>query len=95
MQLPGSLAAVLEAWRARGHLAVDGGHLFQTGSWASMLIGQRYLPRGVHALADRAEPAFAAQQVRRIARDCADAAARLPDHAEFIAGNCAAQARAD
>ena len=95
MELPGSLAAVLEAWRVRGHLAVDGGHLFQTGSWASMLIGQRYLPRGVHALADRAEPAFAAQQVRRIARDCADAAARLPEHAEFIARNCAAQVSAD
>ncbi len=91
MDVPDSLAETLEVWRARGHLAVDGGHLFQIGSWASMLIGQRFLPQGVHALADRADPADIAQQVRRIAAECAQAASQLPPHDQFIARNCAAR----
>ena len=91
MEIPDSLAAILAAWRERGHLAVDGGHLFQLGSWASMLIGQRCVPRGVHALASRAEPAYAAEQIRRIAADCKAAGERLPLHDEFIRANCAAK----
>ena len=90
MAVPDSLAHLLELWRTRGILGVDGGHLFQLGSWASMFIGQRFLPAGVHALADRADPAFAARQVRQIARDCAAAADGLPLHADFIARHCAA-----
>lgn len=91
MAIPDSLAETLSLWKARGHLAVDGGHLFQLGSWASLLIGQRFLPQGAHALADRAEPDYAAEQIRLIASDCAAAAARLPSHSEFIARNCAAE----
>lgn len=90
MPVPDSLAEVLDAWRTRGVLAVDGGHLFQLGSWASLLLGQRCIPRGVHALADRAEPGYAAEQMRAIAAECRAAGQRLPLHAEFIAANCAA-----
>ena len=88
--LEAHLAEILALWRERGVLALDGGHLFQTGSWASVLIGQRCLPRGVHALADRAEPVFAANQIRKIAGECAAAARAMPDHAEFIRQRCAA-----
>ena len=91
MDVPDTLAEVIAAWRGHGHLAVDGGHLFQLGSWASMLIGQRVLPEAVHGLADRADPAYAADEMRKIAGECAAAAARLPDHGEFIARNCAAR----
>ncbi|MXO73361.1 tryptophan halogenase family protein [Alteraurantiacibacter buctensis] len=88
MPIPDSLAHTIELWRARGILDVDGGHLFQLGSWSSVLIGQRCLPVGVHALADRAEPAYAARQIRQIADECTAAARRLPDHAAFVAGYC-------
>ncbi len=90
MALPDSLVEVLDAWRTRGVLAVDGGHLFQLGSWASLLLGQRCVPRGVHALADRAEPGYAAEQMRAIAVECLAAAERLPSHADYVAANCAA-----
>lgn len=93
MEVPGSLAAILELWRARGVLGVDGGHLFQLGSWASVLIGQRFLPEGVHALADRAEPDFAAAQVRAIAAEVRAAAAGAPEHGAFVARYCAAGER--
>ena len=90
MEVPDSLAAILELWRARGVLGVDGGHLFQLGSWATLLIGQRFLPDGVHALADRADPQHAAREMRAIAAEVRAAAAGAPDHADYVARYCAA-----
>ena len=90
MPIPDTLAHTLELWRARGILDVDGGHLFQLGSWGSVLIGQRCLPRGVHALSDRADPAYAAAQVRQIAAECAAAGQALPDHGQFLRDYCPA-----
>lgn len=88
MAVPDSLRETLDIWAARGVLAVDGGHLFQLGSWSSMMIGQRFLPGGLHALANRAEPEYAAQQIREIAAEVRSAAQRLPFHADFVAENC-------
>ena len=90
MQVPDSLAAVLELWKERGILGVEGNHRFQLGSWTSVLIGQRFLPAGLHALADRADPAYAAKQVRDVVREVEEAASKLPQHDEFIARYCAA-----
>ena len=89
MDVPDSLAEVLSLWRERGVLAVDGGHLFQTGSWTSVLYGQNYLPQRAHALADRAQPDAISADIRRIAAEVMQASRRLPDHAEFIAKYCA------
>ncbi|MBO9498198.1 MAG: tryptophan 7-halogenase [Novosphingobium sp.] len=92
MPVPDSLGERLELWRERGILALEGNHLFQLGSWSSVLIGQRFLPRGVHALADRADPAYAARQIREVAREVEEAASRLPPHDEFLAKHCPAPA---
>ena len=89
MPIPDTLAATLELWRARGILDIDGGHLFQLGSWSSVLLGQRAIPNGVHALADRADPSYAAAEIRKIADECVQAARRLPLHADFIQSYCA------
>jgi tryptophan 7-halogenase len=91
MDIPDSLKHTLEVWRARGVLDVSGGHLFQLGSWSSMLIGQRFLPEGVHAMADRASPEHAAAQIRQIADECRMAAGRLPLHADFVRDYCASE----
>jgi tryptophan 7-halogenase len=90
MDIPDSLKHTLEVWRARGVLDISGGHLFQLGSWSSVLIGQRVMPRGVHAMADRATPAYAAAEVRRIAAECAAAASQLPLHTDFLRQYCPA-----
>ncbi len=94
MDVPDSLGHTVELWRARGILDISGGHLFQLGSWSSMLIGQRVMPGGVHALADRATPEFAAAEVRKIAAECRAAAAQIPKHVDFIESHCKA-ARAE
>ncbi len=90
MAVPDSLAEVLDLWRARGILAIDGGHLFQLGSWSSVLIGQHCEPRAVHALADRASPEYAAREIRRIAKEVETASRALPPHDEFLARYCPA-----
>ena len=89
MDIPESLAATLEMWSERGILAVDGGHLFQRGSWTSVLIGQNLLPKGVHALADRVDPVAIASDIRKIVAEVNSAAERLPPHSDFIAQYCA------
>ena len=94
MAIPNSLAEVLALWRERAILGVEGNHLFQLGSWSAVLIGQRYLPMGVHALADRAGRDYIVEQIRQIEREVSGCTSSVPDHAEFIARNFAAIAAA-
>lgn len=84
MEVPDSLAETLTLWEDRGALAIDGGHLFQLGSWAAVLIGQNCLPRRVHPFAARADPKDIATHIRAIAKDMRNHADRMPDHAEFL-----------
>ena len=91
MRVPDSLRETLDLWKARGVLGVHGGHLFQLGSWCSVLIGQNFEPDGVHGLADRADPEFAAQEIRRIAREAQDIARTMPLHDDFLAQYCPAE----
>jgi len=90
MTVPDSLAEVLELWRAHGVLAIDGGHLFQLGSWSSVLIGQHCEPEGVHPLTSGADPDVIAAEVRKIAEEVELAARALPPHDEFVARYCPA-----
>ncbi|WP_427964573.1 tryptophan halogenase family protein [Altererythrobacter sp.] len=88
MEIPDSLSEVLELWKQRGMLAIDGGHLFQLGSWSSLLIGQNFLPDGLHALTDRVDPKTIAGEIRQIVAEVNQAAERLPMHHEFVARYC-------
>jgi tryptophan halogenase len=90
MAIPDSLTEVLALWKERAILGVEGNHLFQLGSWSSMLIGQRFLPTGVHALADRAPADLAAQKIREVVREVEEAAGGLPLHHEWLAQNAPA-----
>lgn len=90
MEIPDSLAEVLALWKERAILGVEGNHLFQLGSWSSVLIGQRCLPRGVHALADRADTDYVVEQIRAVAREVAAVAENLPLHHEWLAKNAPA-----
>ncbi len=89
MEVPDSLAELLELWEAHGMLTIDGGHLFQTGSWASLLIGQNLVPKSTHALTTRVSAEDIAPRIRHIAETLRDRAASLPSHAEFVRQFCA------
>jgi tryptophan halogenase len=90
MTVPDSLAEVLALWKERAIVGVEGNHLFQLGSWTSVLIGQRFLPSGVHALADRAPTDYAAQKIREVAHEVEQAAQGLPLHHEWLERNAPA-----
>jgi tryptophan 7-halogenase len=92
MPIPDTLAETLEIWRERAILDVSPGHLFQLGSWSSVLIGQGLLPHGVHALADRADPVAVAADIRRIVAEVNVAGQSLPPHAQFLESYCPAPA---
>jgi tryptophan halogenase len=92
MEVPDSVSEILATWKERGILAIEGNHLFQLGSWSAVMIGQEFVPSGPHALVDRAEPEFAAEQIRKIVAEANRAAAVLPTHDEFIARYCPAPA---
>ena len=91
MAIPDTLATMLDLWRARGVLDIHGGHLFQLGSWSSVLLGQRCLPRGVHALTDRAPAPYIAREMHKIAQECRQTGGQLPKHHEFLARFAPAQ----
>ncbi|WP_394728612.1 tryptophan halogenase family protein [Altererythrobacter sp. GH1-8] len=91
MDVPDSLAETLALWEGHGRLAIDGGHLFQLGSWAQVLIGQNLQPQSVHPLTSRADAAAIAPRLRDIARGLRQQAERLPDHAAFLQQYCAMQ----
>ncbi len=84
MEVPDSLKDILSLWEGHGRLAVDGGHLFQLGSWASVLIGQNLLPQSVHPMTARAEPKAIALKLRDLAKALRQQAGQLPDHATFL-----------
>lgn len=92
MDIPDSLSQTLEYWEDSGFLSVHKGHLFQLGSWSALLLGQGLYPRGVHPLANRADPAHIAGQIRTIAAEVEQAAQALPLHADFISRYCPASA---
>ncbi|MFZ9396560.1 MAG: tryptophan halogenase family protein [Erythrobacter sp.] len=92
MEVPDSLAETLALWEARGALAIDGGHLFQLGSWAAVLIGQNLLPQSLHPLAARIAPEDIAPLVRKTAEAMREQAGNLPDHAAFVRQYAAAAA---
>lgn len=84
MEVPESLAELLALWKRHGVLAIDGGHLFQFSSWASLLIGQNMVPHDIHPLAGRADAKAIAPRIRHIAQALRQRASSLPDHAEFL-----------
>lgn len=88
MDVPDSLAEVLDTWSRHGVLAVDGSHLFQLGSWASVMIGQGLVPRTVHPITARVAADDIAPRIKRIAEVLRERAAALPDHADFVRRMC-------
>ena len=84
MQVPDSLAEVLALWEEHGSLAIDGGHLFQSTSWTSLLLGQNLFPERPHPLTGRADAQPIAERIDQIAKSLRQSGSRLPEHSKFI-----------
>lgn len=90
MDVPDTLQAKLDLWRASGRIVRHGDELFSEVGWLQVLHGQGLQPRGHHPLADalpESEINDYLEDTRAVIQRCV---AQMPTHAGFISAHCAA-----
>lgn len=95
MPIPETLEAKLRSYRSSGRVVRESTELFSHTSWLEVMHGQGVRAAGYHPLVDGlSDPQLAEflTSTRVVVDKCVDA---MPDHAEFIAANCAAPALKD
>jgi tryptophan halogenase len=90
MSIPDSLHHRIELFRESAGIFCATDDLFQLTSWLQVLWGQGVRPQSTHAFVEAISPQDRAGYLADLRRLMAQAAQRLPGHAEFIAGHCAA-----
>ena len=90
MDVPETLQAKLRLYQTHGRIVRENNELFSEVAWMQVMQGQHLVPHAYHPLVDslsEAEIAAYLQGVHELIGRCADV---MPEHAEFIARNCAA-----
>jgi tryptophan halogenase len=90
MEVPDSLAAKLELWRAKGRLFREGRELFGTASWVAVLLGQGVVPKEQEPAVNALDPAMIADALDKMRLSYSRMAEHMPPHAEFVARACPA-----
>ena len=88
--VPDTVQHRIDHFRAFGRTVAYGYELFQNPSWLAVHIGQGNLPDRWDPLVDQRRHVDAAARLASLRRVIGQAADAMPDHAEFIAGYCAA-----
>jgi tryptophan halogenase len=91
MSIPDSLRQRVELFRETAGIFCAPDDLFQLHSWLQVLWGQGVRPRAEHPFVEAVAPQDRAGYLRDLKRLIADAAGKLPGHADFIARHGAAQ----
>ena len=94
MDIPESLQAKIELFRATGGLYHQQEDLFTDSSWLQVLIGQGVYPRSHHPIADRLSAAALGEFLGNIRQLVTAAAGRLPTHEAYIRQVCSSPAAA-
>jgi tryptophan halogenase len=91
MEIPDSLAQRLTLFRSNGRISRELFiQLFAESSWVQILLGQRFIPEGWHALAGlipAEELSAFIQNIEMVTQRCV---AAMPTHADYIKTHCAA-----
>jgi tryptophan halogenase len=90
MDVPDSLAAKLDLWRAKGRVFRQGRELFATASWVAVLLGQGLAPDEPEPAANAMDPDFMTNAIDQMRLSYRRTAEQMPTHADFIARNCRA-----
>lgn len=93
MDIPDTLAAKIELFRANGHIFRVGEELFTEVGWLQVLVGQGIEPAAHHPLADAVEKKDLAEFMETIELLIAREVRQMPDYGQFIAQNFAAGER--
>ena len=91
MDVPDSLAAKLDLWRAKGRVFRRGCELFDTPSWVAVLLGQGLVPEEQEPAANAMDRAYMSDAIDRMRLSYRRTAEQMPTHADFIARNCPAR----
>jgi tryptophan halogenase len=91
MDVPDTLEAKLELWRAKGRLFREGYELFGTASWVAVLLGQGIVPEEQEPAAAAIDPDHAADALDKMRESYRSMAKHMPAHADFIAQACPAR----
>ena len=81
----------MDLYRSRGRIFREFGELFAEVAWLQVMHGQGIRAQAYHPLVDLATEAQVAEYLGNIHGVIQKCAAAMPSHADFIAGNCAAQ----
>lgn len=90
MELPDSLRAKIDLFKATGRVFREQEELFAEVGWFQVLVGQNILPDTYHPLADVLTREELAGFLADIHTIVSAPVPRLPSHGEFIARTCAA-----
>jgi tryptophan halogenase len=91
MEIPGSLADRIAAFRANGEVRVYRDGLFQLHSWLALFLGQGVIPETWDQRVDEFDSGEIRRQLTQIRQAINTAAAAMGDHAAFIQEYCRAQ----
>lgn len=89
MEIPDSLRHKIDLFRTTGHLFRDPEDLFRESSWVQVMLGQGIMPEGWHRHTDQLSDEQLAQFMADVQAIIAKTVDPLPNHAGFIAANCA------
>ena len=88
MDLPDTLTAKIEQFRASGYIHREHEELFTEQGWLQVLIGQGVEPQGYNLLADTMPQQELTAMLDQIAARHASAVAAMPDHIQFLRARC-------
>jgi len=90
MAVPDTLTDKIGLFRDSGIIQPTPHDLFQLSSWLQVMWGQGIVPRTSHPFVQTVRPSDRADYLANIRNILKREAARLPDHAQFIARHCGA-----
>jgi tryptophan halogenase len=84
MPIPASLQHKIDMFRERGVVVNYRDGMFLDASWIAVYLGQRLMPQHSDPLGHAIDDTKIAAQLDMIRNNCANAAASLPFHGDFI-----------
>ena len=88
MDLPDTLAAKIEQFRAAGHIHREHEELFTQDGWLQVFIGQQIEPERWHPLADAMPQAQLEDWLGKVEHEIDHLVAAMPGHAHFLRAFC-------
>jgi tryptophan 7-halogenase len=91
MEVPQTLKQKMELFRSHGRVVRTDNELFTEVGWVQVMVGQNLLPQDHHPLAALQSDAETYEYLESVRDVIAKCVAVMPDHAAYIAQNCAAR----